>query len=85
MENNVSGIYNVATGKSRSFNDIANIVINYFNSGHIDYIDFPEGLEKQYQAYTEADMTNLRECGYLEKFTELEDGVSSYLEFLNQS
>jgi len=85
MENNVSGIYNVATGKSRSFNDIANTVINYFNSGHVEYIDFPEGLEKQYQAFTEADMTNLRECGYLKKPTELEDGVTSYLEFLNQS
>jgi len=85
MENNVSGIYNVATGKSRSFNDIANTVINYFNSGHIEYIDFPEGLEKQYQAFTEADMTNLRKCGYLKKSTELEDGVTSYLDFLNQS
>ena len=85
MESNVSGIYNVATGKSRSFNDIANTVINYFNSGHIEYIDFPDGLEKQYQAFTEADMTNLRECGYHKKSTELEDGVTSYLEFLDQS
>ena len=85
MESNVSGIYNVATGKSRSFNDIANTVINYFNSGHIEYIDFPDGLEKQYQAFTEADMTNLRECGYHKKSTELEDVVTSYLEFLDQS
>jgi ADP-L-glycero-D-manno-heptose 6-epimerase len=85
LKNNVSGIYNVATGKSRSFNDIANSVISYFNSGYINYIDFPEGLEKQYQAFTEADMTNLRNCGFIKKPTELEDGVKSYLEFLNKS
>ena len=85
MENNISGIYNVATGKSRSFNDIANAVVSYFNSGHIEYIDFPEGLEKQYQAFTEADMTKLRECGFIKKSTELEDGITSYLKFLSKS
>ena len=45
MNNDISGIYNVATGKSRSFNDVANSVIDFFGSGHIEYIDFPEGLE----------------------------------------
>ncbi len=85
MENNYSGIFNVATGKSRSFNDVANAVINYFNSGHIEYINFPEGLEAQYQAFTEADMSSLKDRGYQKKATELEDGVSSYLNFLDQN
>ena len=85
MKNNHSGIFNVATGKSRSFNDVANSVINYFNSGHIEYINFPEGLEDQYQAFTEADISNLRDTGYTKKITELEDGVSSYLNFLNEN
>ena len=85
MENNYSGIFNVATGKSRSFNDVANAVINYFNSGHIEYINFPEGLEAQYQAFTEADMSGLKDRGYQKKATELEDGVSSYLNFLDQN
>ncbi len=84
MENNISGIYNIATGKSRTFNDVANCVIDYFGSGHIEYIDFPNGLEKQYQAFTEADMTNLNIAGYSGKPTELEDGVKSYLSFLTQ-
>ena len=53
MNNNISGIYNVATGKSRSFNDV-NAVINHFKSGHIEYIDFPDEDEKQYQAFTRA-------------------------------
>lgn len=85
MQNNYSGIFNVASGKSRSFNDVANSVINYFNSGHIEYINFPEGLEAQYQAFTEADMSNLRNRGYQKEATELEDGVSSYLKFLDEN
>ena len=84
MKNNISGIYNIATGKSRTFNDVANCVIDYFGSGHIEYIDFPNGLEKQYQAFTEADMTNLNIAGYSGKPTELEDGIKSYLSFLTQ-
>jgi ADP-L-glycero-D-manno-heptose 6-epimerase len=85
MQNNYSGIFNVATGKSRSFNDVANAVINYFNSGHIEYIDFPEGLEEQYQAFTQADMSNLKDRGYQKEATELEYGVSSYLKFLDEN
>tara|TARA_Y100000389_G_C17465638_1_gene525282 strand:+ start:56 stop:997 length:942 start_codon:yes stop_codon:yes gene_type:complete len=85
MQNNYSGIFNVATGKSRSFNDVANSIINYFNSGHIEYINFPEGLEEQYQAFTEADMSNLKNIGYEKEATELEDGVASYLKFLDEN
>tara|TARA_B100000123_G_scaffold208084_1_gene157266 strand:+ start:617 stop:1558 length:942 start_codon:yes stop_codon:yes gene_type:complete len=83
MENNISGIYNVGTGKSRSFNDVANSVIDFHKSGHINYIDFPRALERQYQAFTEADLTNLRNAGYKGISTELEDGVKSYLSFLS--
>ena len=85
MQNNYSGIFNVATGKSRSFNDVAKSVINYFNSGYIEYINFPRGLEAQYQAFTEADMSNLRNRGYQRETTELEDGVSSYMKFLDEN
>ena len=84
MNNSISGIYNVATGKSRSFNDVANSVIDFFDSGHIEYIDFPDGLKKQYQAFTEADLTNLRNAGYKGMSTELEDGIKSYLSFLSE-
>ena len=85
MQNKHSGIFNVATGKSRSFNDVANSVLNYFKSGHIEYIDFPEGLEAQYQAFTEADMTTLKNIGYHKESTKLENGVSSYLNFLDKN
>ena len=82
---NVSGIYNVGTGISRSFNDIANAVIKYFNHGKINYIDFPNNLESQYQAYTQADMTSLRKSGYLDNFTTLESGVKKYLDWLSDN
>ena len=82
---NVSGIYNVGTGTSRAFNDIANAVIKYFNHGKINYIDFPNNLESQYQAYTQADMTNLRKSGYLDNFTTLESGVKKYLDWLSNN
>ena len=84
MQNNISGIFNVATGKSRSFNDVAKSVLDFFDSGHIEYIDFPDGLEEQYQAFTEADLTNLRNVGYKGLSTELEDGIKSYLSFLSE-
>ena len=81
---NISGIYNVGTGVSRSFNDIAKCVLKYFERGNIEYIDFPENLEEQYQAFTEAKIKNLRDQGYKEKFLSLEDGVTSYLDWLSK-
>ncbi len=44
-----SGIYNLGTGKARSFNDIANHLIKLHGSGSIEYISFPDGLKKAYQ------------------------------------
>jgi ADP-L-glycero-D-manno-heptose 6-epimerase len=78
----ISGIFNVGTGMSRSFNDIANCVLKYFDRGKIEYVDFPDSLEEQYQAFTEAKMEKIRECGYNENFLSLEEGVNSYLDWL---
>ena len=80
---NISGIYNVGTGVSRSFNDIANCVLEYFKKGSIEYIDFPKNLIEQYQAFTEAKIKKIREKGYDVKFLSLEDGVKSYLKWLS--
>ncbi|MBT3697065.1 MAG: ADP-glyceromanno-heptose 6-epimerase [Gammaproteobacteria bacterium] len=80
----VSGIYNVGTSKSRTFNDIANCVLDYYKRGSINYIDFPDNLESQYQAFTEADMSKIKSKGYSKDFTTLEDGVKSYLDWLSK-
>jgi len=82
---NISGIYNVGTGVSRTFNDIANCVLAYFGKGKITYIDFPDNLINQYQAFTEADMTYLKSKSFDEKFTTLEKGVKDYLDWLSKN
>ena len=61
------------------------LFIIYFNYGKINYIDFPDNLESQYQAYTQADMTNLKKVGYLDNFTTLESGVEKYLDWLSNN
>ncbi|HTK85130.1 MAG TPA: ADP-glyceromanno-heptose 6-epimerase [Patescibacteria group bacterium] len=75
----ISGLYNVGTGKGRSFNDLATAVFNACGKKpKIHYIDMPGELNAKYQYYTQADMTKLRKAGYAKPFTELEDGVKDY-------
>ena len=78
-----SGIFNLGTGKARSFNDVANAVIKYHGKGSIEYIPFPEHLKGAYQSFTEADISALRGIGYDESFISVEEGVKKYLDWLN--
>jgi ADP-L-glycero-D-manno-heptose 6-epimerase len=75
-----SGIYNVGTGRARTFKDL---VIAIFKSlelkPEIEFIDTPEDIREKYQYFTEADMSKLRSAGYNEKFFSLEDGVGNYV------
>lgn len=76
----VSGLFNVGSGKARSFNDLATAVFKATEKEpHIDYIDMPDELVEKYQYKTEADLTNLRNAGYTAPFTSLEDGVQTYV------
>ncbi|WP_165226725.1 ADP-glyceromanno-heptose 6-epimerase [Aquisphaera insulae] len=68
------GIFNVGTGKSRSFNEIARIVIGLLGRGEIRYVPFPDSLRGKYQSFTEADVTRLREA-YRRPMTSLEEGI----------
>ena len=83
MKNEVSGIFNVGTGVSQSFNDVANAVINWNKKGKIEYIPFPEELIGSYQSYTQANIDRLRNAGYKDEFLTVEEGVSSYLNSLH--
>ena len=74
------GIFNVGTGTSRSFNDIARIVIGLLGRGEIQYIPFPESLRGKYQSFTESDITRLRAAGYDRPTTSLEDGIRQLAE-----
>ena len=76
----ISGIYNVGTGKARSFNDLASATFSALDkSTHIEYIDMPEDIRDKYQYFTEADMSKLRTAGYTNAFFSLEEGVDDYV------
>jgi len=70
------GIFNVGTGCSRSFNDIANTLIGLLGRGRIEYIPFDRSLTGKYQSFTEADLGALREAGYDGSFSSLEVGIA---------
>jgi len=70
-----NGVYNVGTGASRSFNDVARAVIASRGRGTIEYIPCPDDLKAAYQAFTEADIGRLRRDGFAEPFVSIEDGV----------
>ncbi len=82
-----SGIYNLGTGKARTFNDLANTLFKALNlPGKIDYIDTPQDIRDNYQYYTEADMDKLQAAGYHKEFYSLEKGIEDYLKhYLEQA
>lgn len=80
----VSGIFNLGTGRSQSFNDVARAVQKYHQRGEIVYIPFPDHLKGRYQSYTEADVSALQKAGYTKPFNTVEEGVQSYMEWLNK-
>ena len=95
--NHVSGIFNLGTGRSQSFNDVAVATVNtlrqaegklaldlasLMREGIIEYIAFPEALKGKYQSFTEADISLLREAGYIDEFLTVEQGVARYLPWL---
>ena len=74
------GIYNLGSGKARSFNDLATSIFDSMNiKPSIKYIDTPEDIRGSYQYFTEADISKLREAGYQKEMTVLEDGVRDYV------
>jgi len=78
----ISGIFNVGTGKSATFNELASAVIAWHGRGEIRYIPFPDGLKSSYQSFTEADIGKLRAVGYGASFHDVQSGVKAYLDAL---
>ena len=83
----VSGIFNVGTGKARSFRDLITAMFHALGrEPDIEYVDMPPAIRHQYQYFTQAKVENLRRAGYNAGFTPLEEGVNRYVtSFLNQS
>jgi ADP-L-glycero-D-manno-heptose 6-epimerase len=92
-----SGVFNVGSGRAQSFNDVAMAVINSLreangqgalqlkqaaSQGTIEYVEFPIDLRDRYQAYTQADLTRLRNAGYSESMMTVEQGIAAYVRWL---
>lgn len=77
-----AGIFNVGTGKSKSFNDVARAVIAFHGRGEIRTIPFPHRLTNCYQSFTEADLGALRAAECSVRFRPIEQGVTDYLNVL---
>ena len=76
----VSGLFNVGTGKPRSFVDVARATFAAMGrEPEIEFIDMPLSLRGKYQYYTRAEMQRLRAAGYQQPFTALEDGIARYV------
>jgi ADP-L-glycero-D-manno-heptose 6-epimerase len=74
-----SGVFNVGTGRSETFNALAQAVIDWHGSGRIRYIPFPDGLKERYQSFTEANIEALRDAGYRGDFQGVREGIHAYL------
>lgn len=84
-EQGISGIYNCGTGRSQTFNEVADAVLAWHGKGRKRYIPFPEELEGYYQSFTEADMSALRSAGYARPARPVEEGVPQYLDWLTEN
>ena len=77
----VNGIFNLGTGKARTWNDLVNAVFSAISiKPAIQYIDMPEVLREKYQYYTEATMEKLKKAGCPVEFRSLEDSVTDYVQ-----
>ena len=76
MHNNAKGIFNVGTGEPRTFLDLSKALFNSLKIPEkIEYVDLPKKLTNIYQYYTCAEVKKLRDIGYKDTFTKLEDGI----------
>ena len=93
------GIFNVGSGRAQSFNDVALSTVNscrrlagnallsldeILKQGLLEYVPFPDALKGKYQAFTEADLSRLRQAGYTEAMATVEEGVEQYVEWLSK-
>ena len=75
-----SGIYNLGSGKARTFNNLVEAIFLALNkTPNISFIDTPIDIRDKYQYFTEANMAKLKSIGYTTNFTSIEEGVTDYV------
>jgi len=76
----VEGLFNIGSGKARSFLDLTNAVYAALGrKPEIEWVDTPEEIRAKYQYFTEAKVDRLRQAGYAKPMTALEQGVTTYV------
>ncbi len=76
-----SGLFNIGAGKARTWNDLVKAVFAAMDKKpNIEYIEMPDSIRNQYQYFTEADITKLRNAGYKKQTTPLEDAIRDYVQ-----
>jgi ADP-L-glycero-D-manno-heptose 6-epimerase len=82
-----SGLFNVGTGKARSFRDMMLAAFSALGTApNIEYVDMPEAIRGSYQYFTQSNVDRLRRAGYNGGFTALEDAVGTYVKgFLDRA
>ena len=74
------GIFNLGTGEARSYLDLAQAIFRQWDrEENIEFFDMPEKIKSRFQYFTEAKVNRLRQEGYEEDFTSLEEGLKQYL------
>jgi ADP-L-glycero-D-manno-heptose 6-epimerase len=81
LENkNSAGLFNVGSGKARTWNDLVTAIFNALEKPvNIEYIELPEEIADRYQYFTEAKMEKLKKTGYSDTTTSLENGITDYV------
>ena len=75
-----NGLYNVGTGKARTWNDLVTAIFNAMGKPvNIEYIDMPEGIKNKYQYFTQAELKKIKDAGYDKPITGIEDGIDDYV------
>lgn len=86
-KSNISGIFNLGTGTSRSWNDLANAVFTAMKiAPRIEYVEMPAHLIPGYQNFTEAEMGKLKSALPTLQLTPLETAIEDYVtQFLDKN
>jgi len=77
----ICGLFNIGTGRARSWNDLVKATFAAMGKEpNIDYIEMPDSIRNQYQYFTQAEMSKLRNAGYAQKTIPLEDAIKDYVQ-----
>ncbi len=77
----LSGLFNIGSGKACTWNDLVKAVFAAMGrKPKIEYIEMPDSIRNQYQYFTQADITKLRKAGYKQETTSLEEAIQDYVQ-----